>query len=167
MSLTSPRLRTPYRNQSSGLLPEGGEIELILLEITEDEMLCTHLSHRVIVHLVEGVHWVVVNPFLLLLLLPLRPLPDVRIILECSLCMKSDKAHLLKQTRARQMRRASRRTEQVTPMHPLPEATYTGVRRTILGNMFFPSFLAKTKREQLLPGHIHGKFWPQSLQFAL
>ena len=37
----------------------------------------------------------------------------------------------------------------------------------ILGNMFFPSFLAKTKREQLLPGHIHGKFWPQSLQFAL
>ena len=52
-------------------------------------------------------------------------------------------------------------------IHPLPEATYTGVRRTPLGNMFFPSFLAKTKREQLLPGHIHGKFWPQSLQFAL
>ena len=116
LSLTTPRLRTPYRNQSSGLLPEGGEIELILLEITEDEMLCPHLSHRVIVHLIEGVHWVVVNPFLLLLLLPLLPLPDVRIVLECSLCMKSDKAHLLKQTRARQMRRASRRTEQVTPM---------------------------------------------------
>ena len=52
-------------------------------------------------------------------------------------------------------------------LHPLPEATYTGVRRTPLGNMFFPSFLAKTKREQLLPDHIHGKFWPHSLQFAL
>ena len=51
--------------------------------------------------------------------------------------------------------------------HPLPEATCTGVRTTVLGNMFFPSFLAKTKREKLLPGHIHGKFWPHSLQFAL
>ena len=34
--------------------------------------------------------------------------------------MKSDKAHLLQQTRARQMRRASRRTEQVTAMAIVP-----------------------------------------------
>ena len=47
-------------------------------------------------HLIEGVHWVVVNPFLLLLLLPLRSQPDVRIsILQFSPLifapMKSDK----------------------------------------------------------------------------
>ena len=31
--------------------------------------------------------------------------------------------------------------------HPLPQATYTGVRTTVLGNQLFPSFLGKTKRE--------------------
>ena len=35
LSLTSPRLRTPCRNQSSGLLPEEEKLGLILLEITE------------------------------------------------------------------------------------------------------------------------------------
>ena len=30
--------------------------------------------------------------------------------------------------------------------HPLLQATYTGVRTTVPGNIFFPSFLAKTKR---------------------
>ena len=40
-------------------------------------------------HLIEGVHWVVVNPFLLLLLLPLLPLPDVRIaVFSFNLCTK-------------------------------------------------------------------------------
>ena len=47
--------------------------------------------------------------------------------------------------------------------HPLPQATYTGVRTTVLGNMFFPSFLAKTKREKTFPGHIHCEIWPRSL----
>ena len=51
--------------------------------------------------------------------------------------------------------------------HPLLQATYTGVRITVLGNIFFPSFLAKTKRKQPLPGHIHCKFWPCSLRFWL
>ena len=31
--------------------------------------------------------------------------------------------------------------------HPLLQGTYTGVRTTILGNLFFPPFLTKTKRE--------------------
>ena len=53
------------------------------------------------------------------------------------------------------------------PPHPLLQATYTGVRTTVIGNIIFPSFLAKTKREQALLGHIHGKFWPHSLQFGL
>ena len=51
--------------------------------------------------------------------------------------------------------------------HPLLQATYTGVRTTVLGNIFSPSFLAKTKREQPLSSHIHCKFWPHSLQFAI
>ena len=53
------------------------------------------------------------------------------------------------------------------PLHPLPEETYTGVGMTHLGNIVFWPFLTKTKREQPLPGHIHGKIWPHSLQFAL
>ena len=53
------------------------------------------------------------------------------------------------------------------PIHPLLQGTYTGVRTTILGNLFFPPFLTKTKREWPIPGHIHGEFWPHSLQFAL
>ena len=52
-------------------------------------------------------------------------------------------------------------------LHPLLQGTYTGVRTTILGNLFFPPFLTKTKREWPIPGHIHGEFWPHSLQFAL
>ena len=51
--------------------------------------------------------------------------------------------------------------------HPLPQTTYTGVRTTVLGNQLFPSFLGKTKREWVLPGHFHGRFWPHSLRFAL
>ena len=38
---------------------------------------------------------------------------------------------------------------------------------THLGNIVFWPFLTKTKREQPLLGHIHGKIWPHSLQFAL
>ena len=45
--------------------------------------------------------------------------------------------------------------------HPLLQATYTGVRTTV------PSFLAKTKREQPLPGHIHCEIWPRSLRLWL
>ena len=52
-------------------------------------------------------------------------------------------------------------------LHPLLQATYTGVRITVLGNIFFPSFLAKTKLEQPLPGHIHCEIWPRSLRFRL
>ena len=39
---------------------------------------------------------------------------------------------------------------QPAPTHPLLQATYTGVRITVLGNIFFPSFLVKTKRKQPL-----------------
>ena len=51
--------------------------------------------------------------------------------------------------------------------HPLLQATYTGVRTTVLWNIFFPSFLAKTKREQSLLSHIHGEIWLRSLQYWL
>ena len=51
--------------------------------------------------------------------------------------------------------------------HPLLQATYTGVRTTVLGNIFFLPFLAETKREPPFPGHIHGSFWPHSFHFAL
>ena len=54
----------------------------------------------------------------------------------------------------------------LTPQ-PLLQATYTGVQTTVLGNIFFPSFLAKTKREQPLPSHIHCETWPRSLRFWL
>ena len=74
---------------------------------------------------IGGIHWVLVYPFLLFLLLPLLSLPDVRIsIFEFSPLifapMNSNEAHLLKQTRVRQMRRASRRTEQVAIVSPEP-----------------------------------------------
>ena len=50
--------------------------------------------------------------------------------------------------------------------HPLPETTYTGVRTTVLGDMFFLSFLAETKRGPPFPGHFHCKFWPHSFHLA-
>ena len=66
--------------------------------------------------------------------------------------------------------RLRRTKDDVQGIHPLPEATYTEVRTTVLGNIFFLHFLQRLNKrepEQLLLGHIQGKFWPHSLQFAL
>ena len=36
-----------------------------------------------------------------------------------------------------------------------------------VGKSIFWSFLTKTKQDQALPSHVHGKIWPQSAQFRL
>ena len=50
--------------------------------------------------------------------------------------------------------------------HPFLQATYTGVRTTVLVNIFFLSFLAETKREPPFSGHFHCEFWPHSFHLA-
>ena len=51
--------------------------------------------------------------------------------------------------------------------HPLLQEKYTGLETARLWKPFFLSFLAKTKREQPLPGQVYGEIWPHSLQFWL
>ena len=51
--------------------------------------------------------------------------------------------------------------------HPQLQENYTGVKTTRLWNYSFLLFLAKTKREQPLPGQVYGEVWPHSLQFWL
>ena len=54
-----------------------------------------------------------------------------------------------------------------TPIpHPPPQTTYTGLEMTPLRNIFFWSFLTKTKQERVLPGPVYGKIWPHSTQFS-
>ena len=52
-------------------------------------------------------------------------------------------------------------------LHPLLQEKYTGLETARLWKPFFLSFLAKTKREQPLPGQVYGEIWPHSLQFWL
>ena len=51
--------------------------------------------------------------------------------------------------------------------HPLLQEKYTGLETARLWKPFFLSFLAKTKREQPLPGQVYCEIWPHSLQFWL
>ena len=37
----------------------------------------------------------------------------------------------------------------------------------VTGNYFFGSFLTKTKQDQAIPSHVHGKIWPRRTQFWL
>ena len=46
--------------------------------------------------------------------------------------------------------------------HLPPQTTYTGPEMTPLRNIFFWSFLTKTKREEVLPSPVYGKIWPHS-----
>ena len=41
-----------------------------------------------------------------------------------------------------------------------------GLEMTLLRNIFFWSFLTKTKQERVLPGPVYGKIWPHSTQFS-
>ena len=52
-------------------------------------------------------------------------------------------------------------------LHPLLQEKYTGLETARLWKPFFLSFLAKTKREQPLPGQVYCEIWPHSLQFWL
>ena len=54
-----------------------------------------------------------------------------------------------------------------TAVHPLLQEKYTGLETARLWKPFFLSFLAKTKREQPLPGQVYCEIWPHSLQFWL
>ena len=59
------------------------------------------------------------------------------------------------------------RKTQSCDLHPLLQEKYTGLETARLWKPFFLSFLAKTKREQPLPGQVYGEIWPHSLQFWL
>ena len=54
-----------------------------------------------------------------------------------------------------------------TAEYPLLQEKYTGLETARLWKPFFLSFLAKTKREQPLPGQVYGEIWPHSLHFWL
>ena len=44
-------------------------------------------------------------------------------------------------------------------MHPMLQATFTGLEMTLLRNVSFWSFLTKTKQDHPPPSQVHEKIW--------
>ena len=49
--------------------------------------------------------------------------------------------------------------------HQWPGPSQLDLDEPVSGNYYFWSFLTKTKQDQALPSHIHGKLWPRSTHF--